>query len=311
MDVSIIIPTYNRLWSLPKAIKSCRETKCITEIIVVDDGSTDGTGEWLKLQDAIVVVSQSNQGKDWAVNNGFKIAKGKYIKFLDSDDYYPLNSIDNQFDVAEKTNADIVVAGINVVNEKDEVLFENLNVLTNDFIAQQLGEENGSHYSAFLFRKDFIKDIPHRQEFGSVDDRKFILEVALKNPSVSFLNENGLFHLKHTNERLQKLSGIKETVYHFHILTIYKQTINQLANSGQLTNRRIKAVSNILWHLSHWIAKANVNEAISVYNWIKELNPSFVIPEKGGIGFLYNILGFEKTEKILTVRRKLKFGFWN
>lgn len=311
MDVSIIIPTYNRLWSLPKAVASCKETKCSTEIIVVDDGSTDGTPEWLFTQTGIVTISQSNQGKDWAVNNGFKIAKGKYIKFLDSDDYYPPNSIDKQFELAERANADLIVTGINVVDEAENVMFEHLDLQTDDFIAQQLGEGNGSHYSAFLFKKEFIKDIPHRQEFGSVDDRKFILEVALKYPKISFINENGLFHLKHSNERLQKLSGLKKTVYHYHILNIYKQTILQLNKTNQLTNRRVKAVSTILWHLSHWIAKDNLVEAISVYDWIREINPNFKIPENGGIGFLYNTLGFTTTEKLLIIRRKLKFGLWN
>lgn len=311
MDVSIIIPTYNRLWSLPKAVESCKGTKCATEIIVVDDGSNDGTSEWLKEQNGIVTLSQPNQGKDWAVNNGFKIAKGKYIKFLDSDDYYAPKSIDKQFELAEKTNADLIVAGITVVDEADKVLFENLKLQTHDFIAQQLGEENGSHYSAFLFKKSFINDIPHRQEFGSVDDRKFILEVATKKPRIQYINESGLFHLKHSSESLQKLAGVREVVNHFHLLMIYKQSLSTLKLQNELTTRRIDAALKVLWPLAHWIAKNNLKEAIQVYNWIKELNPNFIIPENGGIGFLYKKLGFATTEKILIVRRKLKFGLWN
>lgn len=309
MDVTIIIPTFNRLWSLPKAIESCKETKCATEIIVVDDGSTDGTSEWLLTQTGIFTIFQSNQGKDWAVNNGFKIARGKYIKFLDSDDYYPVNSIDNQFSLAEKTNADIVVAGFKVVNENGDTEFENLVLETDDFIAQQLGETNGSHYSAFLFKKEFIKSIPHRQEFGSVDDRKFILEVALKNPKIVFLNESGLFHLKHNNEKLQGLSGIKLLMNHWHLLTIYRQTISELEKTDSLTERRKKAAINVLWPLSRWIAKENINEASNLYYWIMQLQPEFIIPEKGSIGFLYKKMGFINTEKMLKMRRILKYGF--
>ena len=84
--ISIIIPTYNRLWSLPEAIDSCRSSNGMTEIIVVDDGSTDGTWEWLQTQSDIIKIKQNNQGKCWAANKGFETATGKYIKFLDSDD---------------------------------------------------------------------------------------------------------------------------------------------------------------------------------------------------------------------------------
>jgi hypothetical protein len=61
---------------------------------------------------------------------------------------------------------------------------------TDDFIAQQLGEAPGSHYSAFLFRRRFVEGIPHRtlfpsSNFASRDDRCFILEVTLRNPQIA------------------------------------------------------------------------------------------------------------------------------
>lgn len=60
IDISIIIPTYNRLWSLPRAIESCREASCSVEIIVIDDGSTDGTWQWLQQQDGLISLKQNN-----------------------------------------------------------------------------------------------------------------------------------------------------------------------------------------------------------------------------------------------------------
>jgi len=50
LDVPIIFPTKNRLWSLPKAVASCRKRKFKTQIIVMDDASPDGTIGWLKTQ---------------------------------------------------------------------------------------------------------------------------------------------------------------------------------------------------------------------------------------------------------------------
>src|ERR1700730_15307141 len=85
--ISIIIPSYHRLWYLPTAIDSCRKDKCLTEIIVVDDGSTDGTWPWLQAQKGVVSIRTDNWGKCWAVNTGFTASKGKFVRFLDSDDW--------------------------------------------------------------------------------------------------------------------------------------------------------------------------------------------------------------------------------
>ena len=85
-DLSIIIPTYNRIWALPKAVDSCFSDDCKVEVVVVDDGSTDGTREWLEERKDVVSIRQDNWGKDWAVVAGMAAARGEYIRFLDDDE---------------------------------------------------------------------------------------------------------------------------------------------------------------------------------------------------------------------------------
>jgi glycosyltransferase involved in cell wall biosynthesis len=120
VDVSVIISTYNRLWCLPRAIESCRGTNCITEIIVVDDGSTDGTWEWLKQQTSVKSLYQKNQGQTYAINLGVAHTSGKYVRFLDSDDFLANGTIDKQFLYAEDTQADLVYSRVDIYNEKDK-----------------------------------------------------------------------------------------------------------------------------------------------------------------------------------------------
>lgn len=76
MKLSIIIPTYNRLWCLPEVLASCPRDPAI-EIIVIDDGSTDGTWEWLAAQPGIRAIRQDNWGKPAAVNHAFALAQGQ------------------------------------------------------------------------------------------------------------------------------------------------------------------------------------------------------------------------------------------
>lgn len=88
---SIIIPTYNRAQLLTKAIESVLQQKEPSwELIIIDDGSTDTTKEVVEnFQDErIQYVFQENAERSVARNNGIQRAKGVYICFLDSDDYY-------------------------------------------------------------------------------------------------------------------------------------------------------------------------------------------------------------------------------
>jgi glycosyltransferase involved in cell wall biosynthesis len=88
--VSVIIPTFNRAHCLSDAIDSIvNQGIGSVEIIVVDDGSTDGTSEMLKNSGPNVrYLYQENQGPGTARNYGLREAKGTYIAFLDSDDVW-------------------------------------------------------------------------------------------------------------------------------------------------------------------------------------------------------------------------------
>jgi glycosyltransferase involved in cell wall biosynthesis len=301
MDISIIIPTFNRLWSLPRAIDSCKNTICSLEVIVIDDGSDDGTWDWLQDQHNIVSLRKQNWGKCWAVNDGFKIAKGKYIKFLDSDDMVNTATIDEQFILAEKENADVVVSGYKLIDDNDQMIKEQLWIHSDDFIAQQLGECDSSHYSSYLFKKAFIEEIPHRADFTFRDDRLFILEVALKKPKISVHNGYALSHRFHNNDRLQFTS--RKRIQNQQHYQLYTKIFALLASSNELNQRRMEAGIKILWPLAHWIAKYDLKDADEIIKWLYQLNPDFKTPVKGILGFLYRNLGFKNTERLLTFRR--------
>ncbi|TWU55217.1 glycosyltransferase family 2 protein [Rubripirellula reticaptiva] len=87
---SVVIPAYNRVCLLREAIESVNSQLFSDyEIIVVDDGSTDGTSAFLdQISGSITVIRQLNAGPSTARNTGAMAAKGKYLAFLDSDDLW-------------------------------------------------------------------------------------------------------------------------------------------------------------------------------------------------------------------------------
>ena len=99
VQVSVIIPAYNARQYLSATLGSlCRQTMSDFEVIVVDDGSTDGTSQIAQKfsDDRISVFVRENCGQSAASNFGCSVAKGRYIKFLDADDLLNPQHLENQ-----------------------------------------------------------------------------------------------------------------------------------------------------------------------------------------------------------------------
>ena len=121
LPFSVIIPTYNRLVPLQRAVTSVlAQTHPIDEIIIIDDGSTDKTAEWVQNLDdpRIQYLYQPNAGPAAARNLGIQKAKGEWIALLDSDDEWLPNKIKVQLEFLQK-NSDYQVC------QCEEIWFKN------------------------------------------------------------------------------------------------------------------------------------------------------------------------------------------
>lgn len=304
MDVSIIIPAYNRLWSLPEAIASCPQGEKV-EIIVVDDGSTDGTWDWLQRQPGITAIRQSNAGKPAAVNAGFAVASGAYVRFMDSDDLLITGAAREQLAFALAEKPDICVAGYLATYAETGAVISHPWHDAGDFIAQQLGECDSSHYSAYLFRRGFIENIHHRSEFAFRDDRMFVLECALAHPSVAAWPQPTLEHRHHARSRIQFQRGSVAIVTDWQELRMFRQITTRLNEAGELSDRRKAAVANNLWPLALRIAGYNRAEGRLVLEWLWSLQPSFAIP-RHGINKAYRLLGIPVAQTLVNGARTMR-----
>lgn len=123
--ISVIIPVYNVEAYLERCVESVRrQTYRNLEILLIDDGSTDGSGDLcdgFPLKDErIRVIHQTNGGLSSARNTGLKHCQGEFIAFLDSDDFICENHLELLFSSLEEEQADIAI-GILKVTENDTI----------------------------------------------------------------------------------------------------------------------------------------------------------------------------------------------
>ncbi len=129
--VSIIIPVYNVKNYLKKCVNSViKQTYKDLDIILVDDGSTDGSSQlcdkFKENDNRIRVIHKNNEGLGLARNTGLLHAKGKYVSFIDSDDYVGTTFIENLVKKIVKFSADACIAGYSKVDDNYKILYSEI-----------------------------------------------------------------------------------------------------------------------------------------------------------------------------------------
>lgn len=115
-SVSVVVPVYNVEQYLDRCLDSLvNQALQNIEIIVVNDGSTDGSAEIIKKYDSrydnIVVINQENGGLSSARNAGIDVARGDYIGFVDADDYVEKDMFRLLYDATQANSADVAICG--------------------------------------------------------------------------------------------------------------------------------------------------------------------------------------------------------
>lgn len=200
IKVSVIIPVYN----VEKYISKCIESVLVqdlkdVEIILVDDGSTDHSVEIIdkykmNFIDRITVIHQKNTGQGGARNKGIDIAKGKYIFFLDSDDYIERNTLSTLYNIAEKREVDLLLFNCKVVLENGHTVQYMKNYLPD-------GEWSLKTYPSLMFsligpvcklyNSNLIKGNKiYFPEHYFYEDVPFAFQVFLHTKKAVYVNEN-------------------------------------------------------------------------------------------------------------------------
>ena len=233
--ISIIVPVYNVEGYIEKCAESIMaQTYKNLEIILVNDGSTDSSGElcdrYASMDDRIKVIHQANAGLSCARNNALDIATGEYIGFVDSDDFIDPDMYKTLYEKAVESGSDIVECnlhhtfkkyedtevGVKYVNKK-YLLCMGRSVVWNKIYRQELIRKAGARFPPGLYYEDlefFAMLIPYVDKYEYVDIVAYhYVQRAVSINNYSTERTKHVFHILNNINTFYEKNGIYDE-YH-------------------------------------------------------------------------------------------------
>lgn len=223
-SVSIIVPVYNVEKYLDRCVRSLQnQTLTDIEIILVDDSSTDASLALCRQaadnDPRIKVIHKVNEGAGKARNAALAVATGKYIGFVDSDDYVAPDMFQSLYEKAEQYNSDLILSGIvyvgGIMFSQDgdctrKTFFdhdthfetkEELNELKLGIVGALPGDPDDSKYGTSIWKNLFRHDVIRQNALTFQSEREM-------------LSEDALFMLDFVS-CIRKATGIADAFYHY------------------------------------------------------------------------------------------------
>lgn len=223
--ISIIVPIYKTEKYLKKCINSVLQQDYKDfELILINDGSPDGSEQICKYFESndsrIIYLYQENKGVSEARNYGIKVSNGKYITFVDSDDYLEYNHLSTLYSLIQKSKTDLVSLSYCSHNQEREYLYNR----DETFEAMISNDDFGVAIHNKLFKTDIIK--MNKLKFNSslkiAEDFDFMIKYIVyisssvffkhKSTYIKVDSENNSAILTNYNEKLNGLIYCKELI---------------------------------------------------------------------------------------------------
>lgn len=318
--ISIIIPIYNAEKKLNRCVDSIlTQTYSDIELLLVDDGSTDGSAEiclnYVKNDNRVRYIYKSNGGAASARNVGINEAKGEYIQFVDSDDYISSNMTEMLYKSMEYYCTDLSICGLisYTRTSRNTIMYENTKGLSlNDFIPYVYKYYNlGILHSCCnkLYKKSLIRsEMNPLYRWG--EDYIFNLEYLLNVTTVSILDK-ALYYYDCTNDSVTRGKYQKQEVYIKERYQISFSYLNEIFKSPDINHlisyRYICELlndykyTNGFLHINEKSIKNILNSNVEAINYIKSTDTlsTYIIHRK-----FKNIVRILQKEKLILLFKK-------
>ena len=211
--ISIVVPAYNAEKYIETCINSIRNQSYKNiEIIIVNDGSNDSTLNIitkLKEEDSrITVISTENKGVSHARNTGMQVANGKWISFVDSDDWLEENFCEKLINKAKELNADYIGCGYNkITNDNIQKVNDDEKVLTftkDEYLIKLLNVQTSYGLSHMkMIKTELAKKVKFNESLVVAEDALYNIELC------EYLNKIVIYNLPLYNFRINTDSVVR------------------------------------------------------------------------------------------------------
>ena len=271
VKISVVMPIYNAADYLKPALDSViNQTLTDIELICVDDGSTDNSlsiiKEYQQTDERVRILTENNAGPSIARNKGLARARGKYVIFLDADDFYEENLLEKLYDLAEEEKLDVAICKFDIYNNRKakfednirsdhgEIFTESDVVSKNDYPDVILSCTTGYIWNK-LFRREFLveKELVFDEELRVFEDTHFVVNALSLAEGVGKCHERLIHHRVYTNQPRNKL--FKK--YYAQVPVVYAKIKEFLRSHGMyiplsqsflnLSANRCYKIYNLLW----------------------------------------------------------------
>ncbi len=270
--ISTIVPVYNVEAYLEETIKSIINQKIgfkkNIQLILVNDGSKDNSEAIClkykqKYPDNVVYISKKNEGVSIARNAGLELAKGKYVNFLDSDDYIDLDFYQKAYKMLEENNEiDLVAARLKYFEASNKYHWLDYK-FTGDRIID-INEEPQSillHGSTALIRTDVIKKIKFDSKLKISEDTKILYEIILQKEKYGIISSSVYYYRKRKDQSSAIQTSKKDKTWYIDTIKYCHEFLIDL--SMKKYGKVIKFVQHFFMYDIQWRLKTELLETLT------------------------------------------------
>lgn len=314
-DVSIVIPTHNRVRRLERALNHClgEYDGFNIEVIVVNDGSNDGTREYLDQVDdcRVRTIHQSAQGAQVARNKGMTAANGEYIKFLDDDDRPAPEALGHELNTLRQSSASVSYGAVQI-ELTDGSTYVRVPSKEGDLVTGLMRNEVAAHPHAFLYHRDALKGIRWDEDLYYYQDTDFVFRVSSRGVSAVRIPETVALHYQHDDGRISDRKQDAPVVeqQRRRVETVLR-SLRTLEEHDALCPMHRTAAAEGIWRWAYMAAPYDFSFFREAVAKAKTIDPEFTPPrDRPLLAMCDRVVGPVVTEALINPLRRSKQFFY-